>query len=279
MLMRLLTGFITAALFIFNLIGPIPAMSAGNSVALDERPAYNGVIHPDTTVSLVYEDSLVVLSYTDFTLPVKMAGDYNISAVSLGIYFPVDYIQITSVDLANGTQGFYYHISDSLFSLAWSSVNPIHVGDGGTILSLHMHSLDLSALQQPIFLKVDPASEFADETANVIDSVVLVIPEIVFPVTDPGDTLSGTYVKVFPNPITKSGLVEFYLESDSKVSITVCDQLGQTLAPISDAAYEKGFHQVPIPDIYLAKGIYLLKFEADNGEKKYIDVIKLMSIK
>jgi len=66
------------------------------------------------TVSLIYKDTLSIPSFTEFIVPVIMKSANEISAISLGFYYPEEYLEIKSMELADGTQGFSYSFPATL---------------------------------------------------------------------------------------------------------------------------------------------------------------------
>jgi len=279
LLMRFLVKNLKTGAVLILLLCFYPGKSQDNISHAASGTSVENNMNPDTTVSLVYDDTLIVQSYSDFDVDVKIQSGKKISAISLGLFFSDQYLRVDSVILTGVAQGYFYSVNDSLVTLAWSNVVPIDIPDNGTLITLKMKSLDLTALASSLKFEVDVNSEFADESANVIDGVVLILPEIYWPAPDPEDTLSGKYVKVYPNPFKENTIVEFYLESDSHVKITLCNVAGESLSPFADASYAKGFHQVPVSVVNFSKGIYLLKFEADDGVKAWSALIKIMSIR
>lgn len=231
------------------------------------------------TVSLLFKDTLTIPSFTEFSLQVKMKTGYEISAISLGFYFPEEYLEITGMELAHGTQGYYYSVTDSLFIMAWSDVSPINIADEDTILTLGMKSLDLAGLTGTIKLRIYELSEFADKSANVIDSVVLEIPEIEYLVPDTVDSLAGNYVQVYPNPFNDYTSIIFYLKNESKVKISLFNLAGMEMKQAVDAIYPEGTHQVKLYGTYLAKGVYLLKFVIMSDDQSNSKLFKIISIR
>jgi hypothetical protein len=226
----------------------------------------------DPTVSLEYSGTLIMPSFTEFSVPVKIKTGNEISAISLGFYFPEEYLEITGMELANGTHGFSYNVTDSLFRMAWSDVNPITITDEDTIITLKMKSLDLAGLTGTIRLGLYEFSEFADKSANVIEGVVLEIPEIKYLEPDSNDFISGVY----PNPFDDYTSINFILETESKVKISLFNLVGIKIMQEEDATYSEGTHQVRLYALNLSKGIYLLKLEVINENNSATKLIKIM---
>jgi hypothetical protein len=279
LLMRFLVKNLKTGAVLILLLCVYPGKSQDNISHAASGTSVENKMNPDTTVSLVYHDTLIVQSYSKFDLPVNMKVGSKISAISLGLFFPDNYLDITGMELTGVAQGYYFNVKDSLFFMAWSNITPIEITENSPVITLHLKSLDLTGLTSTLKLELDVASEFADESANVIDGVILEVPEILWPAPDPEDTLSGRYIKVYPNPFKENTIVEFYLESDSHVKITLCNVAGESLSPVTDASYAKGFHQVPVSAVNFSKGICLLKFEADDGVKGWKELIKVFPIR
>ena len=241
------------------------------------RPQGTTIQKADPSVSLVYKDTLTLPSFFEFELPVRISSAYNISAISLGFYFPEEYLAIDTMEMFNGTQGFFYNVTDSLFSMAWSSIQPLNINAGDAIINLKMRSLDLSALSNTIRLELYEFSEFADESAAVIEGVVLEIPEIEFLVPDPGDSIAGNYVSVYPNPFKDNTTIYFALKYESQVKISVFNPAGVELEMFQEKTYPEGYHEVTIDGLDLAKGIYLVKFEIRNSEASGEKLFKLLN--
>ena len=114
-----------------------------------------------------------------------------------------------------------------------------------------------------------------DKSTNAIEGVVLEMLEIKYLVPDTNDLIAGIY----PNPFDEYTSINFYLETESKVKISLFNLAGMEIYEAADAIYPKGTHQVRIYAVDLSKGIYLLKFAIINDEQSRTKVIKIMSIR
>jgi hypothetical protein len=232
----------------------------------------------DPAVSLAFKDTLTLPSNKEFDFAVKMKPASEISAISLGFYFPMEYLEIIDMELANGIQGYSFNVADSIFSMAWSSINPISLPENDTIIILKMKTLDISSLSNTIKLKLRENCEFADQSANVIEDVILEIPEIKFLAPNPQDTITGFSVRVFPNPFDDFMTVDFTLKIESKVKLSLYNPDGMEVRVWEEAVYPRGNHQVRLYGSDLSKGIYLLKFEIRNSQIDSSKIIKILSI-
>jgi hypothetical protein len=230
----------------------------------------------DTTVHLAYQDTVLILPDYPVVMPVIMSVGEEISAISIGLIFPEEFLRIDSMDLADGVKGYNYNVKDSLFTLAWSNVTPLVLNDGDTLLRLFMRTYDLAGLSGSIRIALTAGSEFADGAANIIPDVRLQSPELYYKLPDPNDTTGNGYLKIFPNPFEDQSRIEFYLEAASSVRISLCNMLGETVAPLIDGHYDKGMHYVPLSAVNYAKGAYLLRFSSDDGLDKKVMTRKIL---
>ena len=237
------------------------------------------VNYAEPSVSLVFKDTLTLPSLTEFSLPVRMKTGHEISAITLGLYFPQQYLEITGMQLAHVSQGYHYNIHDSLFNLVWSDINPIALNDDDTLLILEMKTLDLSLLSGTIRLGLNESSEFADISADVIEGVVLEMPEINYFNPGPIDTLTGFYVTVNPNPFSDFATVNFSLTEKSRVKISIENLSGMEIIQLADGDFPRGPNQVRLYASDLSNGIYLLKFEMKNSLRSGSKVIKVFSLR
>jgi len=228
-------------------------------------------------VILVYKDTITVPSLTIFDMIVKMKPASEISAISVGFYFPVEYLEILDVELKGGATGYHYNVADSLFRLAWSAVNPISIEEDDTLMVLKMKSLDMSLLEGTIKLGLYELSEFADQSTNIIEGLILEIPEVNYLAPDPQDTIAGISIRVFPNPFDEFLIVDFTLKIESKVKLSLFNPDGLEIQNWDEATYSKGNHQVRIYGSDYAKGIYILKFEIRNSDGEGTKLMKIIS--
>jgi hypothetical protein len=233
----------------------------------------------DTTVTLVYADTLMVASFYDFSIPFNIQQGGKISAISLGFFFPQEYLEISGMEMPGGIQGFNYIVKDSLFRMAWSAIEPLVVEDHGLVISVKMRTGDLTGLDETIKLILEATSEFADDSANIIDGVVLEVPEIYSPDTNPGDTASGHYFRIYPNPFKEDPLIEFYLDGEYQVRITLTNANGEEIRQITDAIYQEGIHYIRLFSGDLAKGTYMLRFNYSGRDVSGSELIKIISIR
>jgi hypothetical protein len=84
----------------------------------------------------------------------------------------------------------------------------------------------------------------------------------------------------YPNPFNPSTKISFTLASDSKVSLSVFDVLGQQIMTLVDNELSAGSHEVDFSAAGLNTGVYFYKFEATgNNGSSFNDVKKMILTK
>ena len=85
----------------------------------------------------------------------------------------------------------------------------------------------------------------------------------------------------YPNPFNPSTVIRFALPTESKISITVYNILGQEIRELLNTTETAGYHEVTFNASNLASGIYFYRITAAsiNGKKEFVDTKKLILIK
>ncbi|MHC1776588.1 MAG: right-handed parallel beta-helix repeat-containing protein [Lentimicrobium sp.] len=227
----------------------------------DVDASYGPVNKNSNSVGLIHEGSIPVSSGTEFNFPVKMMTGMEAGAISLGFYYPEEYLEITGAELSNGDNSFSWSAMDGLFRMAWCNLSTLSIPDEGVFLTIHMKSKDLSGLNNSIALQLYEDSEFADGAANVAQGVVLSVPVIERLITgiDPNAAIAG--LSVFPNPFNNQTSINFSLQKESKVSFKLYDLIGNMAGSMAEVSYPAGNHHISLDATGLVPGLYILKME------------------
>jgi hypothetical protein len=65
----------------------------------------------------------------------------------------------------------------------------------------------------------------------------------------------------YPNPFNPVSMIDFGIPVESRVTITIHDLLGRTVATLMDDVQRAGFHSVPFVATNLASGVYLVRLQ------------------
>ncbi|MCB2219784.1 MAG: T9SS type A sorting domain-containing protein [Bacteroidetes bacterium] len=234
----------------------------------DVNSSYEPAKKDEGTVWLAYEGSQIISSYETFTVAISIQDMITAGAVSLGLYYPEAFMEITGAEMLNATGNVIFTASDGLFRLGWADLNPINLNSGVEFLVLNCVAKDLSNLQAPILLELFDESEFADPSAQVYNSVTLVVPELVTLSVGLSEMANDglRLLQNQPNPFNGSTVIGYAIPAHGNVSLTVLDLTGKTIAVLFNGQQSEGKYTIDFNCEGLESGIYLYKLEFTNAE-------------
>jgi hypothetical protein len=100
------------------------------------------------------------------------------------------------------------------------------------------------------------SSGFDLDAVGVINQVTTAINEF---------NLSALKLSVFPNPLQDRAIIQYYLDKNSDVNITITDVAGEFVYTNQKNNQLQGLQSVTIANFNLNSGIYLLKVETNNA--------------
>jgi hypothetical protein len=86
----------------------------------------------------------------------------------------------------------------------------------------------------------------------------------------------------YPNPFNPTTIFQFSLPTDSKVSLTICNILGQRIATLVDGLQSAGYKSINWNASSVASGLYFYRIEATsvtNPAKTFTQVKKMALVK
>lgn len=79
---------------------------------------------------------------------------------------------------------------------------------------------------------------------------------------------------VSPNPLTSESVFDYALSEDGFIAISILDILGRQVKPLFFGEQESGEHRLPLNNLNLERGIYLLNIRfARTGDSNYIKIV------
>lgn len=242
----------------------------------DVNASYTPAKKSTGSTGLVYEGTLIAESFTEFDFPVRLITGMEVGAISLGFYYPEEYLEVTGAQLADGASGFSWTAFEGLFRMAWCSIDALNIGDDEVVVILKMKAKDLSGLTSGISLDIYEESEFADGSAIPNELAIVSIPVINSPTTGIV-TLSGqTGLLVYPNPVSGKSMIDFSIEVPGKIRLSLLNILGTPVMEIVDHNFTAGNYKIELQAASLKPGIYLLKFENTGQEEVKTNMIKIV---
>ena len=96
-------------------------------------------------------------------------------------------------------------------------------------------------------------------------------------IDDATSTPDETYLEdIYPNPVSASTTVSFYVGQAENVSLNIFDVSGRLVTTLADASFEEGDHEITWNAADVNAGIYFLRMEtAGYSENRKLIVAKL----
>ena len=254
-----------------NVTGNIEVLCFG-----DVNASYTPATKSTLSTGLVLEGTLQVESNTEFEFPVRLKAGMQVGAISLGFYYPEQYLEITGAKLANGFSDFSWTAVDGLFKMGWCDRNTLDVNDDEMVVILRMKSKDFSNLNAGIELELFEDCEFADGLATPNDWEIVSIPSINAKSTGINTGYGLVGLSAYPNPLTNKSVVEFSLEKEGNVHISLLNSAGTFVKDLKNTELASGNHKVALDASNLKPGIYLLKIEITSNGQYRSDMIKVV---
>lgn len=226
---------------------------------------------------LAYSNSGTVRgeSGKEFTLPVSINKDCYLNAIYFVLNYPEDLLDFKGV--SNKPDGALYASNNGNIYFAWDDLNSMRVNSNDPVINLKFKFKNGMKIEKPIYITLDPLSELADLNGKIKENLTVMIPAIGINLPDKYD-LSQNYPNPF-NPVTN---IKYSLPYDSKVTITVYNMLGQTVAYlVNNAILPAGYHNIQFNAGKLSSGIYFYNIDAKSidGTKQFHSVKKSVLLK
>ena len=228
------------------------------------------------SVGLVHEGTISVPSFTEFDFPVKLKYGMDVGAISLGFYYPEQYLEITDARLENGNNSFSWTAADGLFRMGWADLNPLTVANDEVVVILKMKSKDLSGLSGSIAMTLYENCEFADPAAVPNDGEVVSIQDIASGITGIVTGPDASAFSVHPNPVRTTAVIEFANTHESIVGIGMYDLIGNLVLQRGEELFPAGKHDITLHVEKIPAGLYLLKISQTVNDKVYDRTVKVV---
>jgi hypothetical protein len=219
-------------------------------------------------IALVNDGTMNVVTGQEFELPIRIANANQFGAITLNLEYNSALIEV--VDVAS-MEGMLDNVSNGNVSIAWSNVNPMVLAENDVVVTLKVKALGEISAAEAMF-SIGMGSEFADQSANVIEPVTLKTFGVT---TDPAaeDYFLSTNR---PNPFSTSTFIEYTMPETGKVKLSVLDMLGQEIAVLVESTQTAGSYTVEFSAAGLATGVYIYKITVDGETRDFISTQRMV---
>jgi protocatechuate 3,4-dioxygenase beta subunit len=168
--------------------------------------------------------------------------------------------------------GSYYRPSHIHYKVVYKN-NPELVTqlyfEGDSTIDIDPWASDPSAIDRIIPLSTDASSNLN----GVFDIYMNVDPELVDTPDYSRNDISSRIESIFPNPVIKDFELSFYTNTNSAVTLDICDLMGRQVGVLLKGDFNKKLHRVKLEKTSLKTGLYVIRLTV-NG--KTVDAKRLL---
>lgn len=238
----------------------------------DVNGSYNPVLSKaNATIIVVNGGTIEVNSNSKIQLPITVAENIQLGAITLMINYPKNLVEIESV--TSKASGLLYNSKDGVLSISWSNVKPLKLSSGDAILIVNFKLKSEFKFGNKFNFSLEPASELADEEGNLLTGVKLNIPSV-----EASIPRKYNITQNYPNPFNPSTTIKYDLPEQAKVTIEIFNVLGQKVKILENSVKDAGSYKIKWNANNFASGIYIYRFMA-FGKKEFIQIKKMILLK
>jgi hypothetical protein len=227
--------------------------------------------------TLQTEPTIVVAPGEEFSLPVLVKNNLQLSAMNLDLWFDADKIEVLAVE--STLPGLQFTIESESIRVFWTSLNPLSVQKDQALVSLRLKTLTEVNENDAVFMQ-NATTEFGDAMAMAIPGVEIAMNKISNTVTGIASNTKAMQHSFRPNPFTEQAVLQYTLPESGKVSIRILNQFGATVKLATEAYLQAGSHQIIIDDSDLVSGgAYYYQILLESSTKIYQVYGKMVLIK
>lgn len=240
----------------------------------DVNRSYNPALaKTEPTIEINTKETLEIISYEDFVLPVYAEMDIELASVSLVMNYPSQILDIRNILMFDDNKGnLYYTIKNDEIRISWVSIQPVLITKGDILFEVKISSHDLSGNGVTrIPFDIMPYSEFGDGSGKVIQDVKLSMPELIA-----GVTSKYSLGQNYPNPYNYTTEIFYALPEEGFVSLKVYNLLGELVHVLVETLQGAGVYTAELNGSYLNPGIYLYKIDVRGKSERFVNTKRMI---
>lgn len=220
-------------------------------------------------MELVNESVMYINSEEDFEVPLIIDRDISISAISLVINYPENFLELTNVIFDQDEHGNpLYKVRNGELRIGWYDVNPIKLLADDNLVILRFRAKKLTSWpENGLELKLNTGSEVADPEANAISNILIKSRRLLAELSPSAKfSLDANH----PNPFYDETQISFVLPEAAHVNLSLYNILGEEVKIIQrNEYYDEGRNKIVMEKGDLRSGIYIYKLEANGRKSNY----------
>jgi hypothetical protein len=195
-------------------------------------------------------------------LPVTLNQALNCAAVSLVMNYPVNALEILSVEAAYDNSTLVYNTIGDALRIGWYSLQPKEINKDEVLMTLTV-KLRNAANYVDLNFGLNAESSIADYSGVAFTNKSLSIPSLVSSLQ--GFTLSQN----IPNPFTSTTQISYVLPADGSMKLELLDVVGKQIAVLEDGQQTAGAHTYTFSGNALPDGVYFYRMVVNTGSQQY----------
>ncbi len=202
------------------------------------------------TLYLDFDPSVMIV--TDVTMAINSGAEpwFNVKSLMFKVEDPTLNLKPETLNLKPSTL--------NTLQIGWMSLDPVTVAAGQAVILIHARMRD-AAMANPIrfTLNENPLSELADGEGEIIDGVILMMPEAREQIA--GSPAEEFILSVFPNPSNEIVNVDYLLAREEVTDFIFIDSQGFPVLKSDRMLKAAGVHRETFDVSGLIPGVYMLK--------------------
>ena len=205
-------------------------------------------------IEIYYQDLIRLNSNESFVIPIIATKDIDVGAISLILNYPKKLVMIDNVQFStiNGNNKLEFHIQENELRIGWyEDENDLNLKQNKPIIIISGKTT--GNFEQGDIIKFsifnNSLCEFADESGNPIDKVVLKTYLIEYANSQNIESkwiVSNNDLFIFPNPAENSVNIRYNIANDGFVKISLYNVLGEKVFDVVDKLVLKGVYNSEI---------------------------------
>jgi hypothetical protein len=214
----------------------------------------------------------------EFNLHIRNQDSLALGAISLAIDYPTNLVEIKAINSkAETLAGITTNVNNGKIYVAWTSLQPLVLGENDTLLTLRMKYIGDTTLIHQMTLNLDATSELADTLVNVISGVILSYPTLVIPVGIEQQVNENNFeISCFPNPFSNFTEINYQNVEGGKVKIEIIDPVGKSVKQYNFENQTKGNQKFILSSDGVSKGVYFCKITLETKSGTFYKTKKLV---
>jgi hypothetical protein len=231
---------------------------------------------------VVYDGFIYAGQNMEINMPVRLVYGEEISAISLILDYPSEFLEITGIQMTEAVDGLEWTVTGNELRIGWFNSNPVNLQDNDALLMLNMKTTDafIPGNIARLSLADDPLNEIADENYTTIGNVQLSLMTIESSVGLPESSLSNQVAfGNFPNPFINLTTFGYSIPARGRVTLEISSMIGESVSVILDEVQAAGYHSFEFKSSEMGPGLYIATLRLAVGNDLVVKTLKIIKEK